>query len=87
MDKVYIVQGEFSLISEQEIELFRVVPSHLEMTTQISKEFPLGAKEALISCLRMNLDIFPWSPKDLTSVDLEVMEHHFHISANACFVK
>ncbi|XP_065015514.1 uncharacterized protein LOC135642962 [Musa acuminata AAA Group] len=58
-----------------------------EQTVKIGSELPEQKRKQLVGLLQQNVDVFAWSPSDMTGVDPEVAQHHLSISPDARPVK
>ncbi|XP_065035979.1 uncharacterized protein LOC135671747 [Musa acuminata AAA Group] len=64
-----------------------LVEGRPDQTVKIGSELPEKERQQLVGLLRVNADIFAWTPADLAGVHPEVALHHLNISSDARPVK
>lgn len=73
--------------AEGELMMVELYPDKSGFKTRISAKQETQLTEQLIAALRRNVDIFAFSPKDMTGIPPEVAMHHLNVDPKAKSVK
>ncbi|GJV37178.1 hypothetical protein Tco_1409655 [Tanacetum coccineum] len=65
-------------VEEERIKV-AINPEHTEQTVMIGSNLTERARAKLCDLLQRNVDVFAWTPKDMTGVPRHVAEHRLNV--------
>ena len=63
----------------EEAENIKLVEGDPSKITKVGKKLQQSFKDELMKFLKNNLDVFPWSHKDMPGIDRQVIEHSLNV--------
>ena len=63
----------------EELEAVYLSDTDPENLTYVGTQLPELVKEEIVNCLKKNLDVFAWTPKDMPGISPNVICHHLNV--------
>ncbi|XP_052210357.1 uncharacterized protein LOC127813436 [Diospyros lotus] len=63
----------------EELEAVHISDTDPEKLAYVGTQLPKSVKEEIVECLRKNLDVFAWTPKDMLGIKPDVICHHLNV--------
>ncbi|XP_052209219.1 uncharacterized protein LOC127812736 [Diospyros lotus] len=63
----------------EELEAVRLSDTDPEKLVYVGTKLPKPVKEEIMGCLRENLDVFAWTPRDMPGISPDVICHHLNV--------
>ncbi|KAL0423805.1 UNVERIFIED_CONTAM: hypothetical protein Sradi_0915300 [Sesamum radiatum] len=87
MEEAKGIEGEpLKVQPVEELLNVELVARDSEKVTKIGSQMENTVREKIIQCLRRNIDIFAWTPKDLEGINPNVITHHLNIDPSVKLV-